>query len=297
MAIDLEAIRRRMAQLSGDYKTSSIQFWKPGPGEYKVRALPWKENIDGQPFKELWFYYLGKFSGMLTLKQFNEPDPINDLISKLFKSGKPEDKELAKALLPKMRTYAPVIVRGQEDLGVQLWAFGKTVHQRLLSFYFDEDLNDILDPHEGHDLRVSITKQAGKTFNNTVVDARPKAVPLSTDPEQMKKWLDSIPNLNDAYKKKSAAELEDVLNKYLNGEEPEPWGGSPSVVVDTSDGTSKTSGESSSDELDNLVNDIKEKKATKKTKKVSDESDDEVAVSKSTKKSLDEAFEDLMEDD
>jgi hypothetical protein len=42
MAIDLEAIRKRVAQLSGGYKNSAIQLWKPGVGEYKVRGLAWK---------------------------------------------------------------------------------------------------------------------------------------------------------------------------------------------------------------------------------------------------------------
>ena len=55
MAIDLEAIKRRVAELSGVKKTSSVQMWKPSLGEHKVRCLPWKEAKDGQPFQERWF--------------------------------------------------------------------------------------------------------------------------------------------------------------------------------------------------------------------------------------------------
>jgi hypothetical protein len=122
MAIDLEAIRKRVAQLSGNYKNSSIQLWKPGVGEYKIRGLAWKNAPEGSPIIEKWFYYLGNGPGILTPNQFGKPDPIQDLIRKLYSSGKPEDKTLAKKLLPKMRAYLPIIVRGEEAKGVQVWS-------------------------------------------------------------------------------------------------------------------------------------------------------------------------------
>jgi hypothetical protein len=132
MAIDLEAIKRRVAELSGVKKSSSVQLWKPGIGEHKIRCLPWKNAPDGQPFMERWFYYIGENAGILAPNQFGKPDPINDLIRKLYSSGKPDDRLLAKKLQPKMRCYAPVVVRGQEDKGVMVWSFGKIVYQRML---------------------------------------------------------------------------------------------------------------------------------------------------------------------
>ena len=127
MAIDLEAIKKRVAELSGVRKTSSVQLWKPGLGEHKIRCLPWKNSGDGQPFMERWFYYIGENAGILAPNQFGKPDPINDLIRKLYSSGSADDRALAKKLSPKMRCYAPVIVRSEEDKGVQIWAFRKIV--------------------------------------------------------------------------------------------------------------------------------------------------------------------------
>ena len=56
MALDINALRRKLAQLSGkNRKTSSM--WRPKEGEESlVRILSFKDN-DGQPFKELYFYY------------------------------------------------------------------------------------------------------------------------------------------------------------------------------------------------------------------------------------------------
>jgi hypothetical protein len=280
MAIDLEAIKRRVAELSGVKKTSSVQMWKPGLGEHKVRCLPWKNSADGQPFAERWFYYIGENTGILTPKQFGKPDPIDDLIRKLYSSGKPEDRLLAKKLAPKMRCYAPVIVRGEEDKGVQIWSFGKLVYQRMLGFFLDEDVGDILSPTEGFDLKVSITKQPGKQFNDTTVDPARKASPLHTDSSISQKWLDNIPSLDDMYRLKSTQEIEAVLNNWLNGgggTEPSQEGGS-------------TRGAEPVDELDNLVAEVKSSSAEKKTTKKSEKSDVK-------KQSLDDAFADLIGED
>lgn len=289
MGLDLEAIRRRVQELSGVRKNSSVQLWKPGIGEYKVRGLPWKSTPDGMPFQEKFFYYIGNNPGILTPNQFGKPDPINDLIRKLYSSGKPEDRLLAKKLQPKMRAYMPVVVRGQEDKGVLVWSFGKIVYQRLLGFFTDEDVGDILDPEQGFDLKVSISQQPGKQFQDTVVDPARKATKLSDDAEQMKKWLEATPNLDDMYRLKSVGEIETILNNWLSGGSDTP---------DSSDGTSKGA-PAPSDELEKLVSEVKttdvkaEKPVKAKSKKTASD-DDEAPVEK---KSLDDAFNELMNDD
>lgn len=280
MGIDLEAIKRRVAELSGVKKTSSVQLWKPSLGEHKIRCLPWKNSPDGQPFAERWFYYIGDNAGILAPHQFGKQDPINDLIKKLYSSGKPDDRVLAKKLAPKMRCYAPVVVRGEEDKGVQVWAFGKLVYQRMLGFFLDEDVGDILSPTEGFDLKVSITKQPGKQFNDTTVDPARRPTKLHEDSKTMEQWLNSIPNIDDMYRLKSTQEIETVLNNWLNG------GSAADATPEMSRGVV------TSDALDDLVAEVKSttsdsKPAVKKSKKDED----------TKKQSLDDAFADLMNDE
>jgi len=278
MGIDLEAIKRRVAELSGVKKTSSVQLWKPSLGEHKIRCLPWKNSPDGQPFAERWFYYIGDNAGILAPNQFGKPDPNNDLIRKLYSSGKPDDRQLAKKLQPKMRCYAPVVVRGEEDKGVQVWAFGKLVYQRMLGFFLDEEVGDILDPKEGFDLKVSITKQPGKQFNDTTVDPARRPSKLHEDAKQMETWLNAIPNLDDMYRLKSTQEIEAVLNNWLNG------GSAADATPEQSRGPAPT------DALDELVAEVKaEKPAPKKVAKKDD--------GETKKQSLDDAFADLMNDE
>ena len=138
MAIDFDAIRRKLNKLSGQNSRQNTS-WRPQEGEeHTVRLLSFPDN-DGQPFKELWFYYnIGNNPGLLAPYQFGNPDPIQELITKLRDDGSKESYELAKKLYPKMRCYAPVVVRGEEDKGVRIWAFGKTVYQSLLNIMLDE---------------------------------------------------------------------------------------------------------------------------------------------------------------
>lgn len=287
MAIDLEAIRRRVAELSGGKRTSSVQIWKPAIGEHKVRCLPWKDAADGQPFKERWFYYIGDNPGILAPNQFGKPDPINDLIRKLYSSGKPEDRLLAKKLQPKMRSYAPVVVRGQEDKGVMVWAFGKIVYQRMLGFFLDEEVGDILSPTEGFDLKVTLSQAPGKQFMDTMVDPARKATPLHPDQAVAQKWLDNIPNIDDMYRLKSTSEIETILNNWLNGGDS----GTPDA------GT--TRGPAPTDELDKLAAEVKAPEPTPASPPAekAKEKPAKAAKPEAKKSSLDDAFADLMGDE
>ena len=219
MAIDLAAIRKKLGQLSGQNSKKNT-MWRPEEGsETTVRLLAYPNN-DGQPFKELMFYYnIGNNPGLLAPYQFDKPDPIQELITKLRDEGSKESYELAKKLYPKMRCYAPVVVRGEEEKGVRLWAFGKTVYQTLLNYMLDEDYGDITDPHEGRDVRISCQKNPGQQWATTDVRPRGKDSPLSEDSSKSKQWLDNIPDVNDLFELKSYEELERIINEWLNDDE------------------------------------------------------------------------------
>lgn len=219
MAIDLAAIRKKLGQLSGQNSKKNT-MWRPEEGsETTIRLMAYPDN-DGQPFKEMMFYYnIGNNPGLLAPYQFNKPDPIQELITKLRDEGSKESYELAKKLYPKMRCYAPVIVRGEEEKGVRLWAFGKTVYQTLLNYMLDEDYGDITDPHEGRDVRVNCQKNPGQQWATTDVRPRGKDSPLSEDSSKSKQWLDNIPDVNDLFELKSYEELERIINEWLNGDD------------------------------------------------------------------------------
>jgi len=219
MSVDFDAIRKKLGQLSGQNSRRN-SMWRPQEGEETtIRLMSFPDN-DGQPFKERWFYYnIGNNPGLLAPYQFGKPDPIQELINKLRDDSAKESYELAKKLYPKMRTYAPIVVRGEEDKGVRLWSFGKTVYQSLLNIMLDEDYGDITDPADGRDVKVTCNKPPGRMWATTTVRPRGKPSPLSGDHGQAKQWLDEIPDLDDLYSLKTYEELEKTVNDWLSGDD------------------------------------------------------------------------------
>lgn len=279
MSINLDAIRAKVSQLSGLSKGRKDVLWKAEPGEYVVRLLPWKNN-DGQPFKERWFYYNIGSSSILAPNQFGKNDPIQELINKLHASGKKDDKELAKKLYPKMRAFAPVIVRGQEEKGVMLWSMSKGVYARLLEFFLDSDIGDITDPNAGFDLKVKIVKQPGKMYADTVVDPARKQSKLIESDEKITNLLNNVPDIDELYKLKNYEEIKKQLESWLAGDTAEQ----KQETVGVSKG-----GSSGSDALDDLVNEVSAKPASKSQSKL--------PATKKVADNLDAAFDDLLSDD
>ena len=224
MALDFDAIKRKLDKLSGN-TTSRNVMWKPEEGQKcNIRLLSFPDN-DGQPFKELMFYYnIPGQRGLLAPSQFGKRDPIQELIDKLRAEGTKESYEMAKKLYPKMRVYAPVIVRGEESEGVRIWAFGKNVYQTLLSLMMDEDYGDITDAKTGTDLKLTCTKAPGQQWATTEILPVRKSSKLSDDSKQAKEWIDTIPDINSIFQLKSYDELTSIINGWLNGDEVENEG-------------------------------------------------------------------------
>ena len=223
MAIDFDAIKRKLDRLSGANKNRNIT-WKPVEGEeHMVRIIAFPDN-EGLPFKEVqWYYNIPGSRGIVAPFQFGKKDPVQELITKLRDEGTKESYEMAKNLYPNMRTYAAVIVRGQESEGVKIWSFGKTVYQKLFSIMLDEDYGDITDPETGRDIKVVCTKPPGKKYAMTDVMPRGRSTPLSKDSDKIKEWVDNIPNVEDLYTSsiKTYDEITTVLESWINGDEEE----------------------------------------------------------------------------
>jgi hypothetical protein len=255
MAIDFDAIRKKLNKLSGQGGRRD-SLWRPTEGEdVTIRLLSFPDN-DGQPFKERYFYYnIGSNPGLLAPYQFGKPDPFQELINHLRGDDNKSSYELAKKLYPKMRVYAPVIVRGEEGKGVRLWSFGKMgkgvrlwsfgkmVYQSLLGLMLDEEYGDITDPDKGCDLKVSCVKPPGKQWATTTVQPRRRSSVLSEDPSEIKEWMSNIPDLDDLYTMKSYEELEKIINDWLDG-------GASADSTGTSRGYSQSTQSSSSSDDD-----------------------------------------------
>ena len=213
--MDINAIKKRLTQLTSQTnKTSNL--WKPQPGKNQIRIVPYahcKEN----PFIELYFHYEIGQRSYLSPMSFGRPDPIEEFAEKLKAGGNKDDWKLGKKLEAKMRTFVPVIVRGQEKEGVKFWGFGKTVYQELLTFIADPDYGDIADPATGRDIVVTFktAEETGKAFPSTSIMVKPNQTPCTED----KDVIESVKNqveITELYKELSYDDLTGILEDWLN---------------------------------------------------------------------------------
>ena len=217
--MDLEAIRKRLGQLqTTNNRTSSL--WKPQPGKTQIRIVPYEFNKDN-PFIELFFHYNLNNRSYLSPISFGRPDPIEEFAQKLKASGNKEDYQLSKKLEAKMRTFAPVIVRGEESQGVKFWGFGKTVYQELLSIIADPDYGDITDPVNGRDVSVEFisAEESGASFPKTNIRVKPNQTPISDEPSVLELVKTSQKDITEIYQEQSYDDLTNVLNEWLNPSE------------------------------------------------------------------------------
>ena len=216
--MDLNAIKKRLSQLqTTNNRTSSL--WKPQPGKTQIRIVPYSFNKDN-PFIELFFHYNLNNRSYLSPISFGRPAPIEEFAQKRKGSGNKEDYQLAKKLEAKMRTFAPVVVRGEERQGVRFWGFGKTVYQELLSIIADPDYGDITDPVNGRDVVVEFitAEESGASFPKTNIRVKPNQTAISDDPDVLE-LVKTQQEISEIYQELSYDDLTGVLNDWLNPSE------------------------------------------------------------------------------
>ena len=216
MGIDINAIRGRLNKLQNTQKKTE-SLWKPTPGKHQVRIVPYKFDKDN-PFIELYFHYNINNKTYLSPQSFGRPDPIVEFADKLKRMGDKEDWKAAKQMEPKLRTFVPIIVRGQEGDGVRFWGFGKTVYQEILGYIADPDYGDITDPQSGRDLTIQYisAEEAGASYPTTQLRVKPSQTPLAESADSVQKLLENQTEITDLYSELSYDELKDVLEGWLN---------------------------------------------------------------------------------
>ena len=215
--MDINAIKNRLTQLESTSSTTK-QFWKPQPGKQVVRIVPYKHNKDN-PFMELYFHYnLGDNKTYLSPMTHGRPDPVQEFADKLKSTGNKDEWIQGKRLEPKMRTFAPVVVRGKESEGVKFWGFGKTVYQELLSVIADPDYGDITDPTNGRDIMIErqTPAEAGNQYGKTTVRVKPNQTPITEDENLLTAVFEKQADINELYNEPSYDDLKEALKNYLN---------------------------------------------------------------------------------
>ena len=215
MALNISALKAKLNQFNRTNERSEA-LWKPTEGKTVIRIVPWKENREN-PFVELYFHYLGNKTYLSPTSNGNR-DPIAEFADELAAGGTKDDYAQARPFRPKLRTFVPMIVRGEEEKGVRFMSFGKTVYQELLSIIADPDYGDITDVKNGRDIVVEYIPQekSDTNFAKTMVRPKPNQTPLADSAEKIKSLLENQPDLRTIFKEPSFEELKVALERYLD---------------------------------------------------------------------------------
>lgn len=219
MALDMAKMRAKLTELeNGGRSKKDNVFWKPTEGDQEIRLVP---TEDGDPFKVFHFHYnLGDAArgGVLCpQRQFGDSCPVCDFASKLWQEGTDDSKKMAKSLFVRQRFFSPVIVRGEEDQGVRIWGYGKTIYETLLGLVLNPDYGDITDVSNGVDFTLTYTLPKTKgAFPMTNLVPKRKSSPLLKTKAGISEVLENIPNVEELFAKKSTSEVKAILESFLN---------------------------------------------------------------------------------
>jgi len=216
MSLDMKKMRQKLQAVQNKGGGKSI-FWRPTDGEHVIRIIP---TTDGDPFKDYWFHYnLGDNPGFLSPKKnFGEDCPLDSYVRELYKQGDEESIKMAKSLNARQRFFSPVLVRGEEKSGVRIWGYGKMAYQELLNLVLNPEYGDITDAEGGTDLLIKYGKPPGAQFPQTTITPRRKTSPISEDGEQAKEFLESVPEFESVFDRKTPSQVQEMLDEFISSQ-------------------------------------------------------------------------------
>ena len=240
--MDLDVIKKRLDSLNKQSNNSGgggkNLFWKPSVGKQLIRVVPSKYN-KANPFTEMMFYYgIGSKRVMASPANWGEKDPIMEFVKQLRGTNDKENWRLAKKLDAKVRIFAPIVVRGQEDEGVKLWQFGKEVYQEFLNMAADEEIGDYTDIAQGRDIKLTTVgpEVTGTPYNKTSIGPSLKTSALAITEDKVQSLLENQADPMKVFKPLSYDEMKTALQEWLSPEDSEEEGdiiSEPAVAFDS----------------------------------------------------------------
>ena len=212
MALDLEAIRRKHAEIanpsSGGDTSFLDNFLQLQEGNNVVRLLPGKDE-DTPFYAETKIHRItgadSKIRNMHCRKIHGEKCPLCDLYFSLWKTGVADDETLARQIKPRSRYYMNVVDRESDK--VKILSVGIMLFQKILNTILDEDYGDITDLSNGHDFKI-IKIMEGQWPKYDQSQPRPKPSEAGSKSE-IAEWMDTLHDVHGLVK---FEEYEDMVN-------------------------------------------------------------------------------------
>jgi hypothetical protein len=208
-----EDINRLNKKISKDSTKNDDLFWKPEK-EHIIRIVPYPHDATDS-LRRVYFHYGLSEKPIVSPVTYGMDDPIMQWAKKLQAEGNKDSWIRGKKLEPKLRVYAPILVRGEESKGVRFYGFTEAVYATLAKFLNSGDYGDISDLTNGNDIYVEYHKKQGDGYPSTTIMIKPNKSAAFSDNQIGAKALSEVPKLEDIFKAPTKEELIKVLENYL----------------------------------------------------------------------------------
>ncbi len=206
--LDQNKAKETKQRLQEEAQRNQLPMWKIPEAESKVRILPPWSAAGDIAFECKSHWRIPPNDRMVNcLQVINKECPICELVKELRSRGK---ADMASKFSAKKSIYYNVIVRGEEDKGVQIMRSGIQLYENILSYLYDEEYGDITDVDEGSDITIERTGQGLDTSYNIKISR--KTSPLSPDASLSTKWINEMFLLDEILDFKPAAELSQLVS-------------------------------------------------------------------------------------
>lgn len=217
MPINFSAIQDDINRLNKKTAKDSTKnddlFWKPEK-EHVIRIVPYPHD-SSDSLRRIYFHYGLTDKPIVSPVTFGMDDPIMQWAKKLQAEGNKDSWIRGKKLEPKLRVYAPILVRGEEHKGIRFFGFTEAVYATLAKFLNSGDYGDISDLTNGNDIYVEYHKKQGDGYPSTTIMIKPNKTAAFSDNQVGAKALSEIPKLEEIFKAPTKEELIKVLENYL----------------------------------------------------------------------------------
>ena len=210
------------------------RFWKPtrdkaGNGYAVIRFLPAKEG-DDLPWVRYWDHGFKGPTGQWyienSLTSVNQPDPVSEMNSVLWNTGRDEDKQTARDRKRRLHYVSNVLVISDSanpaaEGNVYLYTYGKKIFDKVMDVmqpqFADESPVNPYDFWEGADFKIKIRKVDGWVNYDKSEFASSSSL-LDGDEERLEELYNKLYTLSeftDPKNYKSYDELKAKLNRIL----------------------------------------------------------------------------------
>jgi len=248
---DIASLTAAAEAVGGSQKQSYVddRFWKPtadkaGNGYAVIRLLPAPTGED-LPWVRYWDHGFKGPTGQWyienSLTTIGKEDPVSEMNSVLWNSGRDEDKEIARSRKRRLHYVSNIMVvsdpaNPSNDGKTFLYIYGKKIFDKIMDVmqpqFQDETPVNPYDFWEGADFKLKIQQVAGYRNYDKSEFAGQRA--LSDDDTQLESIYNTLYSLNeivDPKNYKTYEELKAKLNRVL-GEEGAVMTNAESVSLD-----------------------------------------------------------------